>query len=100
MPALARACGFFPGLEPSPGRVPIARVLVGLRVADPGAAGHRDEGLDERATRRVRDVIVSAGRMVDAVPAAARRAPLQPGKLRVQPRDVEQLYASAVEARQ
>jgi len=39
-------------------------------------------GQEERATRRVREVVVRAGRVVDAVPAAADRPALQAEQLR------------------
>src|SRR5437660_96642 len=53
------------------------------------------EGNDSR--HAVRAVVTPARRVVDAVPAAARRAPLQPNELRNQPRIVEQIHTLGVD---
>ena len=55
---------------------------------------------DQHAGDRVGDVVVAAGRMVDAVAAAARRSSFQAGELRAQARMVQELDSPGVQKRQ
>jgi hypothetical protein len=52
------------------------------------------------ARNGVGKVVVRARRVVDAVPTAARRSPLQPAELGHETRMIEQLDAVAVQERQ
>ena len=67
-------------------------------------ARHHNALVTERersgARNRVGKVVVPAGRVVDAVPTAARRPPFQPAELGHETRMIEQLDAVAIQERQ
>ena len=64
----------------------VAGVVRSILAVDGGYAGNS-----------VDEVVMRAGRMIDGVPAAARRAPLERAELVGQARIVEQLDATAVD---
>src|SRR5680860_665420 len=62
-------------------------------------AGSVERDRDERAAGGVRDVVVTAGRVVDAVAAGAANAALQPHELGEEPGVVEERGPAAAQQR-